>query len=87
MIIHACWQFEILVETCSLESALEEMKKHICGKEELIKSVCNEYNLKQEFICRVYVKDGFLPELYFSQENINYMNYLEVSLSLDLQFD
>lgn len=87
MVIHACWEFEILVQTNSLQFALEKLKSCLCEKEELIEIVCNKYNLVREVTFRIYSTKGTIPELFFSKENIEYLSRIGVSFSLDMQLE
>ena len=87
IVIHACWEFEILVQTNSLQLALEKLKSCLCGKEELLERVCSEYNLTKEVIFRIYSKKAMMPELFLSKEDVKYLNHIGVSFGLDLQLE
>ena len=79
------WAIEIKEDNCwGVRVLFREILKILCGKEQLIKRLCDDYNLEVHFEVVIHMKDGDSPEVVLPQEVILFAAAINAEIGFDL---
>ena len=79
------WCIDIKEENCIAVSILfEKLLNILDGKSEIIRAVCNDYNLETAFEVVIHMKDGDSPEVILPREVISFASAINAEIGFDL---
>jgi hypothetical protein len=87
-IAQTIWMIRTDKESCKVVSwQFEKLKKNLIGKEKTIKQICHKYNIKVGFSIKVWMENGYKPEMLLTQEIIAFLASINAEVGFDLYID
>jgi len=82
---HSSWSIDIKEENCIAVSHLfRKMLETLNGKSEIIKNICDEYNIEAGFVVVIHMKDGDRPEMVLPREVVSFAGAINAEIGFDI---
>lgn len=79
------WEISIEQETSkSVDAQCKKLMDILRGKEEIIKSLCNRYNMETHFEVVIHMKSTETPAIYLEKESISFLAAINADIGFDV---
>ncbi|MDF2474383.1 MAG: hypothetical protein K0R21_2165 [Anaerocolumna sp.] len=84
----ASWELSTgLVNSRAISTQFDTIKQILCGKEELINIISQEYNLEVFFIVTIHAVIGDGPEVVLPREIVKFASQINAEIDFDIYYD
>ena len=83
--VKTIWSLEIIEENCEAVSIVfEKLLDSLKGKEEIIRNICDDYDIEAGFVVVIHCQDGDNPEIVLPREIISFAAAINAEIGFDL---
>lgn len=84
----ASWELSTgLVNSRAISTQFDTIKQILCGKEEIINIISQEYNLEVFFIVTIHAVIGDGPEVVLPREIVKFASQINAEIDFDIYYD